>query len=171
MAENASNLISNFDIIHIGDFSENVNYFNRIRDIYIRDKFEIFYDLKNINLKSEKSRIFFAGYKEINEVNNIVKAFDQSFFVQMSYSEGQSNSILEGMARGSICIVSEGCNMQKVSKVNAVKITDQENFSKDLNLLINDKDLFKMIKNQHLFLSKNNSFKKLAEDLQRNDEL
>ena len=101
-------------------------------------------------------------------MNNIVKAFDQSFFVQMSYSEGQSNSILEGMARGSVCIVSEGCNMQKASKVNAVKITDQKNFSKDLNILINDKELFlKIIKNQHLFLSKNNSFKKLGEDFHK----
>jgi len=165
LAKNASNLTTNFDIVHIGNYEENKKYFNQILNIYLKNKFEIYYDLKNINIVSKKNRIFFAGYMEIDEVNKLIKSYDQTFLIQMSYSEGQSNSILEAMARGSVCLVSKGCNMQKASKANAIKITNKENFTNDLNFLLTHKDTFMEInKQQYLFLNKYNSFKKIAND-------
>tara|TARA_Y100000589_G_C27193437_1_gene645756 strand:+ start:2988 stop:4172 length:1185 start_codon:yes stop_codon:yes gene_type:complete len=165
LANNASNLSANFDIVHVGNYEEKKEYFNQILDIYLKHKFEVYYDLEKIDNNSKKNRIFFAGYKEIDEVNNLIKSYEKTFLIQMSHSEGQSNSILEAMARGSVCIVSKGCNMQKASKVNAIKITNEENFTEDLNYLLNNKDAFiEMNKNQYIFLNKHNSFKNIAED-------
>ena len=83
----------------------------------------------------------------------------------MSYSEGQSNSILEAMARGSICVVSKGCNMDKASNAKAVIITDENNISNDINNIFSkEKTYEELANNQILFLEENHSVQKFADD-------
>ena len=98
--------------------------------------------MNDINNASESKRIFFPGFKNIKEVNNLINNYSQSVFVQMSYSEGQSNSILEAMARASICLVSEGCNMHMAFKEDAIVITDESNILNNINAVFNDPNRF-----------------------------
>ena len=156
-------LKSNVDIVHIGDYKENLPYYKEIIDNYTGIK--SYYSLDNISKESNAKRIFFPGFKNINEVNNLIKNFNQSIFIQMSYSEGQSNSILEAMARGSICLVSKGCNMNIANKENSIVIANELNILKNINSLLNDSDRFNRIKNnQKKYLINNHSYKKISQE-------
>ena len=57
------------------------------------------------------SRVFFPGHTARSVVDEIVTSYSNHIFIQMSKSEGQSNSVLEAMARRSLALVSPGCNM------------------------------------------------------------
>ncbi len=158
------NQINNdFDIVHIGDYKENLKYFKKISNYY--KKIKINFDLRNIYKSKESQRIFFPGYLNIKNVNKLNENYQNSIFVQMSYSEGQSNSILEAMARGSICLISEGCNMETAYKQNALLITDEENLANDINrILINEELRKNIIRNQRFYLEKYHSAEKIAEE-------
>ena len=81
----------------------------------------------------------------------------------MSYSEGQSNSILEAMARGSICIVSEGCNMQKAKEHNSIIIANEHNLIREINKLWKKDPLMdKLRDNQYKFLKDFHSSKNIS---------
>lgn len=155
---------ANVDFIHIGNYEENLPYFQYIEDIYKNKKFEINYDLASLfNSKSRGNKVFFPGYLDIDEVDELAKHYQESIFIQMSYSEGQSNSILEAMSRGSVCIVSEGCNMQIAKDLNSIIVSNKYKLKKDIKNLITEEKLFKKIKNnQHKYLKDFHSLKQIS---------
>ena len=64
-------------------------------------------DLKRLKIKykSNKAKITFLGYLENNDINNYYALAE--FFVNLSDSEGMSNSLIEAMSFGCKCIVSD----------------------------------------------------------------
>jgi len=58
-----------------------------------------------IKYKSNKSKITFLGYLKNNTINNYYALAE--FFVNLSDSEGMSNSLIEAMSYGCKCIVSD----------------------------------------------------------------
>ena len=124
-----------------------------------------FITIYKIFQKLQENKEFSFGYLDIQKVNELIKKYQNNIFIQMSYSEGQSNSILESMARGSICLVSEGCHMDNANKKNALKITDEKNLANDINRLFNEQNLQKFIKkNQLIYLKENHSSEKIAKE-------
>ena len=77
------------------------------------------------NNKSNKV-INFYGWMNSDE---IYKKIDYNFiFIQMSHSEGLSNSIIQAMSLGVRCIISTGCQMSSLANKNIVKdITTKKN--------------------------------------------
>ena len=162
LASNINN-IKNCDVIHIGRYQDDLDYFNSLKEIYKKNTFKILYDLKNLDKDFDEKRVFFLGYQDIRAVDALINEYEKSIFIQMSFSEGQSNSILEAMARGSVCLVSEGCNMQDARKSNAIFVTDEINFETDLQYLLTNNQKFEEIKEKQIsFLENFHSFQNIA---------
>lgn len=60
--------------------------------------------------KNSKVKIVFEGFRDKKWVD---KNMSGALYVQASFSEGYSNSIVEALARGSFAIVSRGCVMKE----------------------------------------------------------
>ena len=164
IAKLSSERFPNIDFVHIGNYQDNFGYFNKIKNIYKNNKITINYKFDNlIDFDKPAQRVFFPGYMEINAVDELIKQYQESYFMQMSYSEGQSNSILEAMARGSTCIVSEGCNMQKAKEHDSIIIANEHNLIREINKLWK-KDLLmdKLRDNQYKFLKDFHSSKNIS---------
>ena len=141
-----------------------MTYFRSINNIYQDREFEIKFKTNNLNsLNNNKKSVCFPGYLNIKEVDKLIKNYQESIFIQMSYSEGQSNSILEAMARGSICIVSQGCNMQNAKNLNSIIITKDSEVQKEINKLLKNNMLIKKLRdNQYRYLREFHSLKKIS---------
>ena len=124
--------------------------------------------MKNLDKDFDEKRVFFLGYQDIRAVDALINEYEKSIFIQMSFSEGQSNSILEAMARGSVCLVSEGCNMQDARKYNAIFVTDEINFETDLQYLLTNNQKFEEIKEKQIsFLENYHSFQNIANNFDK----
>jgi len=69
--------------------------------------------INSLKTRSHNNKIEICGYKPIKYFDD---SYSNSIFIQMSHSEGLSNSILEALARGSLVIVSRGCNLNFLAK-------------------------------------------------------
>lgn len=101
-------------------------------------------NLKNINLhiyilgdgpelkrlikkyKINKSKISFLGYLKNNEVYNYYA--EAEYFVNLSDSEGMSNSLIEAMSYGCKCIVSDILENFYTAKNHAIYYDKEDNF-------------------------------------------
>ena len=68
----------------------------------------------------------------------------------MSKTEGQSNSVLEAMARRSVVIVSPGCNMKTASYEDALLEVSTNNLSNFLESILTSSDLPSVQPTQYL---------------------
>ena len=68
---------------------------------------------QHLESKNSKVKIIFEGFREKKWVDaNMFGAL----YLQASFSEGYSNSIVEALARGSFAIVSKGCIMKEFAE-------------------------------------------------------
>jgi len=115
---------------------------------------------------TNKSFICFVGFMNVRDL--YVEMPINRVFIQCSYSEGMSNSILEAMYNGEDCIVSKGCNMVEVAKSNAITEISAEN-NNLYNLLVgrieNNTIISMMGRKSKQYYEKNFSIQRLAKDI------
>ncbi len=75
--------------------------------------------------KTRSSFVCFVGFMDIRQFYQGMP-FTRAF-IQCSYSEGMSNSILEAMSNGEDCIISKGCNMSEAGNSGAITEIDVDN--------------------------------------------
>ena len=82
--------------------------------------------LKN-KYKNNKSEISFLGYLKGDEINNFYKKAE--YFVNLSKSEGMSNSFIEAMSFGCKCIVSDILENKYTAENYAIYYNKEDDFS------------------------------------------
>ena len=117
----------NIDIVHFGDYSENYKLYKSIVSCYSScgSSLEVvegpgILNINRISLNPNVSRVFFPGHIMRSSVDELVSLYSNHIFLQMSKSEGQSNSVLEALARRSLSLVSPGCNMSSAFQERAL---------------------------------------------------
>lgn len=115
---------------------------------------------------TNESFICFVGFMNIRDL--YIKMPFNRVFIQCSYSEGMSNSILEAMYNGEDCIVSKGCNMSEVANSNAItEISVKNNNLRNLLVeRIEDNNIIIMMgRKSKQYYEKNFSIQRLAKDI------
>ncbi len=96
------------------------------------------------NKKKAKKTVNFYGWMNSNEIYRVVD--DNFIFLQMSYSEGLSNSVIQAISLGIRCVVSTGCQMSSLAKKNIIKEIETNNGS--LKNIVNNANKLIMNKKQ-----------------------
>ena len=96
--------------------------------------------LKN-KYKKNKSKITFLGYLKNNEIYNYYAIAE--YFVNLSDSEGMSNSLIEAMSYGCKCIISDILENFYTAKKHAIYYNKKEDFSLKIkeSLKLNPKEI------------------------------
>lgn len=119
--------------------------------------------------KIGSSFVCFVGFMDIRRLYQGMP-FTRAF-IQCSYSEGMSNSILEAMSNGEDCIISKGCNMFEAGNSGAITEIDVDiGCLKDaLVKRIKDNNITKVNgKKAKIFYNTAFSIERLAKDLSLN---
>lgn len=121
------------------------------------------YSLEN-NLEKN---VHFLGYRD--DVKELLKASD--IFIMPSFREGLSRSIMEAMASGLPCVVSNiRGNKDLIENEKGgflINPTDIEEFSKKIDLLVNDSELREKMKNYNLERIKSFDIKIIEKELEK----
>lgn len=121
------------------------------------------YSLEN-NLEKN---VHFLGYRD--DVKELLKVSD--IFIMPSFREGLSRSIMEAMASGLPCVVSNiRGNRDLIENEKGgflVNPTDSEEFAKKINLLVNNSELREKMKNYNLERIKSFDIKIVEKELEK----
>ena len=121
------------------------------------------YSLEN-NLEKN---VHFLGYRD--DVKELLKVSD--IFIMPSFREGLSRSIMEAMASGLPCVVSNiRGNKDLIENEKGgflINPTDIEEFSKKIDLLVNDSELREKMKNYNLERIKSFDIKIIEKELEK----
>ncbi|MDY2980857.1 MAG: glycosyltransferase family 4 protein [Fusobacterium sp.] len=111
--------------------------------------------------------VHFLGYRD--DVKELLKVSD--IFIMPSFREGLSRSIMEAMASGLPCVVSNiRGNRDLIENEKGgflVNPTDSEEFAKKINLLVNNSELREKMKNYNLERIKSFDIKVIEKELEK----
>ena len=151
--------LKNDDIvcITIGELNENKNHKTILNAIKMlnNDKIHLLIcgegnEKHKLEMMAEeyniKNQVHFLGFRD--DINKLLSLSD--IFIQMSYREGLSRSIMEAMSYGLPCIVSKIRGNEDLIEENKGGYlcvpNDESDLAYKLNILINKKDLRKQMK-------------------------
>jgi len=89
-------------ILVIAGEGKDKNYINKIKRL--------------VKIKNLENNIVFTGFIDGLVKDSLLARAD--LYVQTSYTEGMSTSILEALSFGKACVITEGCNFREIKNIN-----------------------------------------------------
>jgi len=148
------NPLRSIDVVHYGDYSSNPHLFKTLVESYshlplVEVSNEPIQQFSHTQFP-ESSFVCFPGHISRSSVDKNVTSYSKHVFLQMSTTEGQSNSVLEAMARRSLVIVSPGCNMKSASREDALLEVTSNNLCNILESLLSSPEFPMVYPTQYL---------------------